>query len=101
MIQSAWFLAPELFTTPLAAEWPQTRAASMNMTDLKKAIDPVFATTEVANDSEQDDRTRHAAGCRKGSPRQSKQNRRPDAKQIYVYKDLKVVFANNAVADVQ
>jgi hypothetical protein len=82
--------------------FPKGTLATMSVPDLKKAIDPVFATAEVANATQS---KTIALGMQPDAVKAALGN--PDkivdlgAKQIYVYKDLKVVFANNAVADVQ
>lgn len=75
---------------------------TMKFAEIKKAIDPVFATAEIAS-AVQSKTVRlgmSVADVKKlfGNP-----NKIVDlgAKQIYVYPDLKVVFKNGVVSDVQ
>jgi hypothetical protein len=90
------------YRSVVAFSFPKGTLATLNVADLKKAIDPVFATAEVANATQSKTIT---LGMQPDAVKAVLGN--PDkivdlgAKKIYVYHDMKVVLINDAVTDVQ
>ena len=90
------------YRSEVVFRFPKGALETMKPEDVKKTIDPVIADAAIANTVES-----KTIKIGMGTDQVTKVLGNPDkivdlgAKQIYVYKDMKVIFKDHQVADVQ